>query len=98
MRRSPSLLDRLDAEGHAAVARLISAFGGTVVRVERRCDAPSISAPRARSACACCGGADGWVSRVSGMRLCRRCHPPVPGAELAEVLAADSAAGAKEGA
>jgi hypothetical protein len=97
MRRSPSPLDRLDAEGRATVARLVSAFGGMVVRLERRRDAPPIAAPRARSACACCGGADGWVSRVSGTRLCRRCHPPVPGAEVAEVLTADSAAGAREG-
>ena len=97
MRRPPSSLDRLGAEGRATVARLVSAFGGTVVRVERRHDAPSVAAPRARSACACCGGADGWVSRVSGTRLCRTCHPPVPGAEVAEVLTADSAANAKEG-
>lgn len=98
MRRSPSLLDRLDAEGRATVARLVSAFGGTVVRVERRHDAPSVAAPRARSACACCDGADGWVSRVSGTRLCRRCHPPVPGAEVAEIPAPETAAGAREGA
>lgn len=97
MRRSPSPFDRLGAEGHATVARLVSAFGGTVVRVERRRGAPSVAGPRARSACACCGGADGWVSRISGARLCRRCHPPVPGAEVAEVLTADSAAGARGG-
>jgi hypothetical protein len=30
--------------------------------------------------CRCCGGMDFWTS-VYGLSVCRRCHPPAPGAE-----------------
>jgi hypothetical protein len=49
------------------------------------------------SSCCCCGDGDWWVTH-DGLRICRRCHPPVPGAEVAEIAAPETAAGAREGA
>jgi hypothetical protein len=44
----------------------------------------------AAASCYACGGSDWWRSRHGGHLVCRRCHPPAPGAE------ATQAAGAKE--
>ena len=33
------------------------------------------------SPCFCCHGQDYWLSRINGDSICRRCHPPAPGAE-----------------
>ncbi len=32
--------------------------------------------------CPCCEGADFWTN-LAGEKVCRRCNPPVPGAEKA---------------
>lgn len=58
---------------------------------------PTTSPDKAESSCYGCASRDWWRSRHGGHLVCRRCHPPVPGAEVAEVLAV-AAAGAKEGA
>ncbi|MCC7137580.1 MAG: hypothetical protein IT460_04030 [Planctomycetes bacterium] len=31
--------------------------------------------------CYGCGARDWWRARIGGHLVCRRCHPPVPGAE-----------------
>lgn len=60
-----------------------------------RVPSPTTSPDKAESSCYGCGSRDWWRSRHGGHLVCRRCHPPVPGAEAADVLAADVAAGAK---
>lgn len=32
--------------------------------------------------CYSCHGNDYWQSRITGDAICRKCHPPAPGAEL----------------
>jgi hypothetical protein len=48
------------------------------------------SREKAASSCYCCGIRDWWRSRHGGHLVCRRCHPPAPGAE------ATPSVGAKE--
>jgi len=40
--------------------------------------APTVTAV---SSCYGCGERDSWRARIGGHLVCRRCHPPVPGAE-----------------
>lgn len=39
-----------------------------------------MTAPSSTNECSCCGGLDFWSS-LYRERICRRCHPPAPGAE-----------------
>ncbi|MBL9086890.1 MAG: hypothetical protein JNM10_07075 [Planctomycetia bacterium] len=66
--------------------------------IEGRDGAPSTETrpDKARMSCYGCGTRDWWRARHGGHLVCRRCHPPVPGAELAALLAVAGAAGAKE--
>ncbi len=68
--------------------------------IERLDGEPSADAPpdNAGTSCYGCGTRDWWRARHGGHLVCRRCHPPVPGAETAALLAVAGATGAKEGA
>lgn len=51
-----------------------------LLRGIERLDRPAAT-KTAVSCCYGCGGRDWWRSRIGGHLVCRRCHPPVPGAE-----------------
>lgn len=42
---------------------------------------PLLPALPEKTPCYCCHGADYWQSRINGDSICRKCHPPAPGAE-----------------